>query len=139
MDRWKNIKKDAKGLLRCLRKSRVKTWYIAIVLVLAVAGSAWGLRANNLKMIQLRNQVLQADSSGRDLQGSLTKLSTFVFKHMNTTVNDLELVNSYNRDVSSLVAQTKAQKNDQAGIYHQAQLSCEHAGEMITTIAQVGS
>jgi hypothetical protein len=135
MNGWKNIKNDSKDFLRRLKKSRIKSWQIAMVMILAIIGSVWGLRSNNLTMIHLRNQVLAADASGKNIQKPLSNLSTFVFHHMNSSVNDLELVNSYNRDVADLAAKAKTAKG-QPNIYQQAQNVCEQAGEMITTIAQ---
>ena len=121
------MKHTLHNIFRRLKHQKpVKTWILVLVFVLAVAGGAWGLHQNNVNMIALRSSVLQADTSGGDVQKSLGVLSSYVFGHMNTAVTQLELVGTYNRDVAKIIQASKA---SQPNIYKQAQQACETDGE----------
>lgn len=127
-----------KKFLKSWRKKHVTTWLLSLIFVFSVLVAAWGLHQNNVNMINLREQVLKADSNGKNVQKSLNNLSGYVFKHMNTTVTNLQLVDSYNRDVAKVVAQNKAAKPN---VYKTAQAHCESADSgdasgYVTRIAQ---
>ena len=47
----------------------------------------YSLRANNQKMIVLRNAVFVADEKDGDIEGALRELREFVFSHMNTNLS----------------------------------------------------
>lgn len=56
---------------------------VAIVIVLGFLGSVYGLRQNNLRMVELRSAVFQADKDDGDIEGALRALRDHVINHMN--------------------------------------------------------
>lgn len=83
----------------------------AILIIVAVGAvtSIYGLRSNNLTMVELRNDVFIADKEDGDIEGALVDLRAHVISHMNTDLNrdsafaiegekPIQLVNKYYRD-----------------------------------------
>lgn len=125
----------AKKFLHHWRKKYIKTWQILLFLALALTSTIFFLRQNNLKMVELRNQVVQADKQGGDIAGALKKLNTHVFAHMNTQiVRPIELVNTYNREAQ--VAIIAANSGSGRDIYAEATAACERRGVPLSSIAQ---
>ena len=62
----------------------VSYWYFLIAFIVTALVAVWALRDNNLKMIELRDQVTAADESGEGIQEALTELREHVHGHMNT-------------------------------------------------------
>jgi len=82
---------------------------ILIGLILGVSLSIYGLRANNLKMIELRQTVIKTDEDNGDIETALNNLRQFVYAHMNTNLRagsnsnepPIQLVNQFNRAVAA--------------------------------------
>jgi hypothetical protein len=53
--------------------------------VLFVCLSIYGLRQNNINMINLKNQLMTADKDNGNVNGDLNKLRTYIYNHMNTS------------------------------------------------------
>lgn len=66
---------------------RVRAWHLLVICVLASAISIFALRSNNLTMVQLRDDVYQADKDNGDVSGTLKKLQAYVYAHMNTNLS----------------------------------------------------
>ena len=121
--------------LRHWRKKHIKNWQLLVVLLICILSTVYFLRQNNLKMDQLRNEVVVADKTGEDVSGSLMRLNEHVFKHMNTQiVRPIELVESYGRQ--SKAAIEAASKNTGRDVYAEATAACERRGTPLTSIAQ---
>ncbi len=60
---------------------------ILLILGLSAAGSIYGLRSNNLTMIDLRNEVILADKDDGDIEQALRDLRAHVNSHMNTDLS----------------------------------------------------
>lgn len=121
--------------LRHWRKKHIKNGHIVLLLVICVVLSVYFLRQNNLKMDQLRNEVIKADQSGVDVSGALVRLNHHVFNHMNTQiVRPVELVESYNR--AAKVAIEEANKASGRDVYAEATAACERRGVPLVSIAQ---
>jgi hypothetical protein len=60
--------------------------FLAACLVCGVV-SVFAMRANNLKMIELREQVFQADKEDGDVESALRELRSFVYGHMHTELS----------------------------------------------------
>ena len=113
----------------------VSIWVLVVLIVVFGGLSVYGLRQNNLKMIELRNNVLAADQAGGDTDAALRALGDHIVNHMNTGLNQpLELVYSFNRDVEKARAAAEAQSNSK--IYRRAQDTCEIATIPLTARAQ---
>lgn len=126
---------NAKELLRRLRKRRVKLWHLFAAVFVLVLASLYLLRQNNLRMVELRNLVIQADEQQTDVAGALERLNEHVFHHMNTEiVRPIELVTSYNVQAQAILE--KASKGSGRDIYAEATAACERQGIPPTTIAQ---
>ncbi|HSH55934.1 MAG TPA: hypothetical protein VK983_03850 [Candidatus Limnocylindrales bacterium] len=102
--------------------------YIVGVAVIMTLVSVAALRENNLKMIQLRSAVYEADRNNGDVQGALTNLQRYVTTHMNTSTYNkqdniyppIQLQYTYERIKAAGGGQIS---NDQ--LYIEAQAHCE--------------
>jgi len=66
---------------------RVKIWYLIIPLLVSSLVCVLALRANNLRMVELRDEVYKVDQNNGDVEGALQKLRAFVYGHMNTELS----------------------------------------------------
>ncbi|HUS25946.1 MAG TPA: hypothetical protein VMY99_01185 [Nevskiaceae bacterium] len=64
-----------------------RTGYFAALFVACAVLSVFALRGNNLTMVQLRNDVYQADKDNGDVEAALQKLRAYVYGHMNTNLS----------------------------------------------------
>lgn len=82
---------NKRSLRRIQRKlSPFSGWYFLLIAVLLFSVAAFALRQNNIRMLELREQVFIADEQGEDIEESLRALREHVHSHMNTdlTAND---------------------------------------------------
>ncbi|HKR82395.1 MAG TPA: hypothetical protein VJR27_05365 [Candidatus Saccharimonadales bacterium] len=70
------------------RIRRVKIWQLFVLFVVSMGVCVFSLRANNLQMVHLRNDVYQADKTGTGVETALQKLRSYVQVHMNTNLTD---------------------------------------------------
>ena len=66
------------------RKKTIKSWQLIFLFAFFLILSVSFLRHNNLKMVELRNNVIAADEAGGGVADALTVLNKHVFAHMNT-------------------------------------------------------
>ena len=118
--------------------------YRHISLVILISGlilfsftSVIALRQNNLNMLKLRQQVVDVDASGGDVNAALIELRNYVFSHMNTRLrtNDsdeppIQLVSSYNRYIAD--QQAKLTQSGKSDIYTNAQATCERSAPTLS-------
>src|ERR1700709_495416 len=69
------------------RLSAVKPWYFLLIAALFGVIFVSSMRHNNLKMIQLRDKVTQADQQNGDVETALRNLRGYVYAHMNTNLS----------------------------------------------------
>lgn len=104
---------------------RVKLWQLIIIFVLLAFGSVYLLRQNNLKMVELRNLVNQADQDAGDVHGALVDLGQYVTSHMNTDLGEgIFLQHSYRRAYDQLLKQQADKVNPNSNVYQDAENSC---------------
>jgi len=116
---------------------------LVVALVASGAISIYALRANNLKMLELKQAVLTADQQDLNIETALNNLRQFVYSHMNTNLRTgsnsdelpIQLVNKFNRDVATARAQLAA-KGGSDQIYKDAQNKCEQLSLAIPARAQ---
>lgn len=102
---------------------------VALLLVTSLV-SAVALRQNNLRMIELREQVFIADEKGEGVDEALNELRSYVYGHMNTDLNSgglsikppIQLKYTYERLVSA--EQERITEKNKA-LNAQAAASCE--------------
>ena len=73
---------------------KIKVWHFLLFFVLSIPISAYLLRQNNLKMLSLRDQVLQVDSETGDITKIapyIKEIGNYVLNHMNTNFGRIEL------------------------------------------------
>lgn len=117
------------------RKKKIKSWQLLFLLAFLILCSVHFLRQNNLRMVELRSEVISADESGQDVASELTALNKHVFEHMNTAiVRPIELVNAYN--VQAKAAIEAASRDSGRDIYSEAAQVCERRGVPLKSIAQ---
>lgn len=118
----------------------VKIWQIILLFLVTLPLSAYLLRQNNLRMVELRDEVVRIDSETGDItkvQPALEELRSFVLTHMNTSLaTPLELPGSYNKAVEQ--ARKKAEESGTANgnIYRKAQEVCEDPNVLLSVRAQ---
>lgn len=117
----RNLKLDIQRL------SRVKTWQLLILLVLAAFIAATFLRLNNVGMIERRDAVLSADKAGdvSDIARRIVDLQHYSAKHMNTNTGRIELTGQYDRDRQRLLASASDSSNPHGNIYAAADEVCK--------------
>lgn len=101
------------------------------------------LRANNLRMIELRDAVYAADEQNGDVEAALRELRQFVYGHMNTNLRQgttsseppIQLVGRYNRAVAAEQARVAALGGSNQ-VYVAAQKECENPNVPLTVRAQ---
>ena len=104
----------------------IKTWQLIVLLVLFGAVAAFLLRQNNLRMIELRNAVTQADENPTgDTKAALLNLQKYVASHMNTDLgNGVYLQETYQRAYSAAVQAAVTATNPNAALYEKVEKEC---------------
>ena len=90
----------------------------------------FSLRANNLKALELRDNVIAVDKANGDIENALRELRTFIYGHMNTSLSSgqnaikppIQLKYRYER---LLQAEQERVSKDNSQIYTDAQVECE--------------
>lgn len=108
-----------------VRMRGVKTWQLLIIFLVLLGVSAFLLRQNNLRMIELRNLVKKSDEENVDVDKALRNLQNYVTSHMNTDLGDgIALQHSYERAYTAAVEAAAKSTNPNAAIYTQVELEC---------------
>ena len=110
---------------------------IVIGLIVCSAIAVFSLRQNNLNMLKLRQQVVDVDASGGDVNAALIELRNYVFSHMNKQLRTsdageppIQLVASYNRYIAD--QQAKLTQSGKSDIYTNAQATCERSAPTLS-------
>ena len=126
---------DHKHAVERWRKKRFRNWQLILLFIFGILASTLLLRQNNLKMIELRNTVIQADEKNGDVAGAIKQLNEHVFNHINTEiVRPIELVYGYNRAAKAAIEASN--RGGGKDVYAQATAACEQRGVPIASIAQ---
>lgn len=107
----------------------ISGWYFLIIAVIFFSVAAFALRQNNLRMIELREAVFQADEAGEDIEQPLRDLRRHVHGHMNTDLAagdnpirpPIQLKHQYER----LVEKERARSPQSESLYEEAENHCE--------------
>jgi hypothetical protein len=110
----------------------LKPWYFLALAVISGIICLFALRDNNLRMVELRDAVYQADKDNGDVEGALRNLREHVYAHMNTNLAagtnvrpPIQLKYTYERLVAQRNASSAASTAGNSEIYNQAQQYCE--------------
>ena len=112
------------------RLQPLSSWYFLVAAIFFFSLAAYGLRQNNVRMLELREAVFQADKAGDGVEESLRELRDYVHGHMNTdlTTSDtsihppIQLKYTYERLVDAEQGQVQGQSES---IYADAERICE--------------
>ena len=100
----------------------------------------WLLRQNNLKMIELRDEVVRIDQETGNInkiEPALLELRAFVLTHMNANMSTpVELVGSFNTAVEKARKEAEESASVNGSIYRKAQKNCEDRNIPLTARAQ---
>lgn len=114
--------------------------FLLVAFLLSLAISAYFLRQNNLRMLELRDAVVELDqSSGEisEIEPALLELRSYVLTHMNATLKSpLELPGSYNLAIEDARAIAEASGSVEAQVYSKAQSVCERPEVLLSVRAQ---
>lgn len=108
----------------------VKVWYLVGLAVVSAIIGVLALRANNLHMLKLRDNVYAVDKQNGDVEAALQKLRAYVTTHMNTELSTgasgvyppIQLKYTYERLQQSATDQANANNSQ---LYTEAQAYCE--------------
>lgn len=107
----------------------IKTSYLFTAFLLCLCVHVIALRANNLRMAELRDKVYAADEKGEGVEEALQNLRAFVNNHMNTNLDagkgiypPIQLKHTYERLIKAEQDRVSAEN---AKIYTDAQNHCE--------------
>ncbi len=108
----------------------IRAEYLFVLFICLLIFTAFALRHNNERMLELRQAVFTADEKNGDVEGTLRELRKYVYAHMNTDLSTgktavyppIQLEHTYARLIEAQQAQVK-QANQQ--IYTEAQKYCE--------------
>jgi hypothetical protein len=119
---------DKKRVKRSIKQlQRVRTWQLAILLILMIFVAATLLRLNNIGMVERRTAVVDADNAGNNqiIQDTLLDLQRYVTAHMNTDMGKgVYLEATYKRDVQAAYTAASNDSNPNGNIYKKAQEVC---------------
>lgn len=115
--------KSEKHIRKSLKSVHVKTWQLILILLPLVFIAATLLRFDHIKMMELKEAVLEADEAGNDqtIAEALSELKQFTFSHI--IINVIEengvqrlvfgtgpfyLEHQYSRDASAAIKEAEA-------------------------------
>lgn len=108
---------------------KVKAWYFIIAILLSFSVAALSLRHNNVRAIELRDVVIQADKDNKDVETPLRTLREYVYGHMNTQLAapggaypPVQLKYRYDRLVAAQKTQSNSTLATEAQNYCEAQM-----------------
>lgn len=109
---------------------RLPAWILGALFIVSAVIAILALRQNNQTMIELRNDVYQADQTGGDVESALGKLRAYVHSHINTDLSSggnaikppIQLKYTYERLVA---AEQKRVDSVNAKVYTDAQNHCQ--------------
>lgn len=105
----------------------VNTWYFLGLFVICLIVGVVGVRQNNLKSIELRDAVIEADKQDGDVESALRDLREHMYSHMNASLSSstlrqpIQLKYRYDR----LLEASKGSSTDSQKVYADAQAYCE--------------
>ncbi|MCL2173792.1 hypothetical protein FWH58_00610 [Candidatus Saccharibacteria bacterium] len=103
----------------------VKTWQLAVILLLFILLAAIFLRLNNLGMMDRREALIKADETGdiAQVQTAARDLQNYVAHHMNTSTGRVALQTLYEQDFNKVVEANKMPEVEN-GDYQAAMVKC---------------
>jgi len=107
----------------------VSYWYFAILFAVTGLFALFAYRQNNVRALQLRDELAQVDKDNGDVAGKLNELREYMYSHMNAGLSNtnsiyppIQLKYTYER----LAAGEKQRVSEaNAKIYNDAQKTCE--------------
>ncbi len=114
-------------------KTRIRAfkpyYFLVAAVVFAVIGVV-GLRQNNLKTIELRDELLRVDEANGDVETALRNLREHIYSHMNSELgggdasiqHPVQLTHTYDRLVKAEENRVSAHNEK---MYTEAQTTCE--------------
>lgn len=96
-----------------------------MLLLILLTITLFGLRQNNLEMIDLRNKVIEADKSlsWEKVNSTASELQEYVNQHMNANTGQIALQNLYDADVEKTFAEVNTDINSKS--YQSASDNCQ--------------
>lgn len=113
------------------RLKPINTWYFFGAFVIFLLIGVFAARQNNLRSIELRNEVLKVDEQNGDVETALQELRAHMYSHMNAGLSSpslqqpIQLKFRYERLLAQ--AQERASQSNEK-IYAEAQAFCERQG-----------
>lgn len=110
------------------RLKPINAWYFFGAFVLFLIIGTYAIRQNNVRSIELREAVLEADEGGGDVEGALQELREHIHSHMNaglsssTLQQPIQLKYRYERLLEQQQEKIAAQNKE---LYAAAQAYCE--------------
>ncbi|MBP6037738.1 MAG: hypothetical protein KA604_00175 [Candidatus Saccharimonas sp.] len=118
---------DRRHIGRSIKQlQKVKTWQLALLLVLMLFITATFLRLNNIGMVERRNAVSAADKSGNIeyISARIYDLQRYSAAHMNADTGTFYLQEQYNRDAQKALSDTANSSVESARANAEAEAVC---------------
>ena len=113
---------------------QIKTWHLAIFLLILFTLSVWAVRNNSQNLEPYINRVVAADKADEGIDAALRDLGNYIAGHMNTQLNEpIQLAYSYDRAAQKIIENAQATAN--GSIYRQAQKVCEDPNVLLSVRA----
>jgi len=108
----------------------INIWLILVIAVVSGVIFAFSMRHNNVRTLQLRDNVNQVDKDNGDVETALRQLRAYIAAHMNTNLSSgqntikppIQLKYRYDRLVK---AEQNRLSSENAKVYTDAQAECE--------------
>jgi len=112
-----------------VRMKPISYWYFVALVVVTGSFALLALRHNNVRAIQLRDELAQVDKENGDVEGKLNELRVYMHTHMNARLSNenaiyppIQLKYTYER---LSAAEKKRVTTANEKIYNDAQKTCE--------------
>lgn len=107
----------------------INYWYFVVIFLVSSFIAAYTLRQNNIRAIELRENVLKVDKENGDVEAALRELREYTYGHMNANLASdtgiyppVQLKYRYERLVAEEQNKAQSQNKD---LYNEAQEYCE--------------
>ena len=109
-----------------------RPWILMTIAVMFGVVGVFGLRNNNLQMVQLRDKVFLADKNNANLPEAMKELKAFVFTHMNSSTK-IELKYTYERAAEAAIKESSNITTGEGNIFDKVPSQCGGAARFTDT------
>lgn len=102
---------------------KIKIWHLFLACIVLFVVGIQSVRMNNLRMVELRQKVFEADKNGQEIKEAMVILQDYVSHHMGTTTQ-VPLKYSYERAAKAAIDKAQASNGQPANIFQNLPPEC---------------